>query len=141
MAAIGCVLFHSGLPNSEARVTFARYIVLAQRAVLRVLHDRQPRRHVQRELPARLAVPGAVLERRFARRGERVGGNSLEAPLILQHYRKCIGRVEHVLREFRRERRQAPRDAREARFARRAAPAAEAKVAQRVIDDAPPCRG
>jgi hypothetical protein len=83
-----------------------------------IFGDRQPRRHVQRELPARLAVPGAVLERRFARRRERVGGNSREAPLVLQHYRKCIGRVEHVLGEFRRQSRQLFLHARKARFLR-----------------------
>ena len=68
MLAMSGVLSHSGLPNSErARRTLAshtRDTSLAQLAVVGVLHDREIRRHVQRELPALLAF----FLRGFARR-------------------------------------------------------------------------
>ena len=104
---------------------------LAQHAVIGVLHHRQVRRKVQRELPAIAAVGLRGLARRLAR----IGRQAVEAGLVVDEQPERIGRVEHVLGELLRERRVPILDFGETLARRRDQfGATEAEVAQRVLD-------
>ena len=112
---------------------------LAQRAVVRVLHDRQVRGHVQRELPAapcrRPSPPSAAVSSTSSGMPRPLVGIGVEV-------REGVGRVEHVVAEARGQFGRASRPA--ALNARLLVVgqlgAAEPEVAQLVLDDASAAR-
>ena len=100
-----------------------------------VLQHRQVRRHVQRELPAGLAVGFGG----GARGGHDVFRKAQEFLLGRREMRECVRRVEHVVAELRRQFRQAFGDGLEAGLGGGVQlGATEAEVPQAVVDDALP---
>ena len=109
----------------------------AQRAVVRVTHDRQVARHAQRELPTGLAIGFG----RGACFGEHVVRNADQFGFVGDVALPTIGRVEQVVVEARREFREFLFHHLEARLvARWQFGAAQPEVAQVVRGSSPLCR-
>ena len=134
MLPISGVLSQLGLAEFGSAGDVGAVHLLAQVAVVGVLHHRQVGRHVQGELPARLAIG---LGRRF-HHGQHVVRHAGELGGIVDIQREVVGGVEQVFLELGGQLRQFFLHLHEAGLlVGRQLGAAEAEIAQLVVDDLP----